>query len=146
MGIINIVQNVKKIHENYVVLIHVGNFYYCYGRDCYILSYLFPYKINILKNKIYSCSFPSTVLAKITNQLENKKINYIVLDKRHNYEVDEKQNFKNINTYQKYYEKGKEKYSTKMRIEKIYQYLMENINDKQLITEVEEKINERRKI
>ncbi len=146
MGIINIVENIKKIHEDYIVFIHVGNFYYCYGRDSYILSYLFNYKINILKNEIYSCSFPSSVLARILNQLENKKISYIILDKRHNYEVDDKQNFKNLNTYQKYYEKGKEKFSTKMRIEKIYQYLLENMDDKTFITEVEEKIHERRKI
>ena len=89
---------------NKIILIHVGNFYYCYGRDTYIMSYLFQYKVNILKDNIYSCSFPSTVYNKIINILQLKKINYIVLDKRCNYEVDEKQNFKNINAYQKYYE------------------------------------------
>ena len=78
MGIINIVKNVKKIHNNYVVLIKVGNFYYCYGRDTYIISYLFKYKINIMKNNIYSCAFSQNAINKVMAKLENSKINYLI--------------------------------------------------------------------
>ena len=38
MGIINIVENVKKIHPEYVVFVNIGKFYYTYGRDSYIIS------------------------------------------------------------------------------------------------------------
>ena len=50
MGIINIVENVKKIHPEYVVFVNIGKFYYTYGRDSYIISYLFNYKLNKFDN------------------------------------------------------------------------------------------------
>ena len=74
IGIINIVKNVKEIHNKYVVLVKVGSFYYCYGRDSYIISYLFKYKINILKDYTYSCSFPQNAINKVISVLENKQI------------------------------------------------------------------------
>ena len=146
MGIINIVKNVKKIHNNYVVLIKVGNFYYCYGRDTYIISYLFKYKINIMKNNIYSCAFSQNAINKVMAKLENSKINYLILDRRNNFEVNEQCNLKNLNKYDKYYEKAKNEISTNMRIEKIYQYLLENNHNKELINEIEKVINEGRKV
>lgn len=59
MGIINIVANIKEIYAEYITLVKVGNFFYCYGRDSYIISYLFNYKINILEKSVYSCAFPN---------------------------------------------------------------------------------------
>ena len=52
MGIINIVKNTKELYPKYVTIVKVGSFYYCYGRDCYIMAYLLRYKINILKDNI----------------------------------------------------------------------------------------------
>ena len=146
MGIIKIVENVKEIHREYVVLIKVGNFYYCYGRDSYIMSYLFQYKINILKDGMYSCAFSKNAIHKVTAKLENRKINYLILDRRNNYQVEEKCNYKNLNEYIKCYEKAKSEISSKMRIEKIYCELLDNIKDKELISEIEKVIYERRKI
>ena len=79
-------------------------------------------------------------------QLEGKKINYIVLDRRNNYEEQEKSNFKNLNSYEKYYELGKAENASKIRIEKITKYLKTHSKDKQLINNIESLINERRKI
>lgn len=146
MGIINIVQNVKEIHYKYIVLVKVGNFYYCYGRDSYIISYLFKYKINILDKNMYSCSFPQNALNKVLSMLEQKKINYVILDRRNNYEIIEKSDNRNLNRYDEFYEVGKKKKVTQMRIEKIYAYLLENVEDKELIEEIEKLINERRKV
>lgn len=145
MGIINIVKNVKEVHREYVVLVRVGNFYNCYGRDSYIISYLLGYKINILDNNIYNSSFPKSAYNKVLSILEKNKINYIVLDKRNNYDVEEEDNNKNLNNYQKFYEKAKKEIAKKMRIEKIYKYLL-LCNDENTIYEVEKTINERRKI
>ena len=146
MGIIKIVENVKEIHKEYVVLIKVGNFYYTYGRDSYIISYIFQYKINLLKNNIYSCAFSQNAIHKVTAKLENEKINYLILDRRNNYQVDEKCNHKNLNRYNKYYEKAKTEISSRMRIEKIYQYLLDNKSNKDLIAQMEKVMNEGRKI
>lgn len=145
MGIINIVKNVKEVHKEYVVLVRVGNFYNCYGRDSYISSYLLGYKINILDNNIYNSSFPKSAYNKVLSILEKNKINYITLDKRNNYDVEEENNNKNLNKYNEFYEKAKKEIAKKMRIEKIYKYLL-SCNDENTIYEVEKTINERRKI
>lgn len=145
MGIINIVKNVKEVHKEYVVLVRVGNFYNCYGRDSYIISYLLGYKINILDNNIYNSSFPKSAYNKVLSILEKNKINYIILDKRNNYDVEEEGNNKNLNKYNEFYEKAKKEIAKKMRIEKIYKYLL-SCNDEKTIYEVEKTINERRKI
>ena len=140
------VQNVKEIHYKYIVFVKVGNFYYCYGRDSYIISYLFNYKINILNQNIYSCSFPQNALNKVIANLEQKKINYLILDRRNNYEIIEKSDNKNLNRYDKFYEIGKKKKVMQMRVEKIRSYLLENMEDKELIERIEKAINERRKV
>lgn len=145
MGIINIVKNVKEVHKEYVVLVRVGNFYNCYGRDSYIISYLLGYKINILDNNIYNSSFPKSAYNKVLSILEKNKINYIVLDKRNNYDIEEKDNNKNLNKYEEYYEEAKKKIAKKMRVEKIYKYLL-SCDDENTIYGVEKAINERRKV
>lgn len=145
MGIVNIVQNVKECYKEYIVMIKIGNFYYVYGRDSYIISYLFQYKMNILKNGIYSCSFPQNAINKVIAKLENVKINYLILDRRNNYKEEEKSNNKNLNTYNKCYENAKKELGRRMRIEKLYQYLLEN-KDNELINKIEKVINENRKI
>ena len=145
MSIINIVKNVKEIHKDYVVLVRVGNFFNCYGRDSYIISYLLSYKINIMDNNIYGCAFPKSAYSKVISRLEQNKINYIILDKRNNYDVEEKSNNKNLNKYDEIYQIAKKKIVQKMRVEKIYKYLL-NCDNENTIYEVEKLLNERRKI
>lgn len=130
----------------YVFLLIAYNFYYCYGRDSYIISYLLNYKINILKDYTYSCSFPQNAVNKVISVLENKQINYIILDRRNNYEIIEKSDNRNLNKYDKIYEIGRKEKAKKMRVEKIYSYLLENSNDTEFIDKIEKVINERRKI
>ena len=47
MGIINTIKNIKLVHPNDIALVNVGKFYYAYGKDAYILSYLFKYKFRL---------------------------------------------------------------------------------------------------
>lgn len=141
MSILTMVKNIKQIHNKDIVFVKLGKFYYCYGKDSYIISFFFGYKLNLVENTIYSCGFPSQSLNKITSKLENKKINYVIVDRRNNYEIEQKEDFKNLNTYDKYYEKAKEEIGTKLRIQKINTYLLENIdknNIKKLIVNIEE--------
>ncbi len=145
-NIINVVKNVKTICKDYVVLVEIGTFYYCYGKDAFIISYIGKYKIDIIKENIYSSAFPKTAYNKIISKLEENKINYIILDRRNNYAEREKSNNKNLNNYEKYYQISKEELAIRMRIEKIKKYLELNMQDKELITKIERIINERRKI
>lgn len=145
-NVINIVKNVKQICNNYIVLVEIGTFYYCYGKDAFIISYIGNYKINIIQDNIYSCSFPTVAHNKIISKLEEHKINFIILDRRNNYEEVERSNNKNLNNYEKYYDASKKELASKMRVEKINKYLKENMRDKELIEDIERLINERRKV
>ena len=119
MSILNTIATIKEVHREYVLLVKIGSFYYCYGRDAYVVSYLFHYKINIIEKNTNACSFPQVAYNKVISTLERYEINYIVIDRKNNYSVDEKSNNKNLNKYNEIYVKAKEELVTKMRIEKI---------------------------
>lgn len=106
MSIIETIKIIKKVQINNIVLLKVGKFIYSYGKDAYIMSYIFKYKIKLNKENIYICGFPKEKLNKVMATLENKKINYAVLDRRNNYRVDEKDDNKNLNKYNEYLEKA----------------------------------------
>ena len=149
MSIINIVKNIKQVHPEHIILIKIGKFYYSYSKDAYIISYIFGYKLKNIEENIKVCAFPIFILNKIMAKLEENKINYIIIDRRNNYEVDEKSDNGNLNKYNLYLEKSKKYINQKNKIEEIYNYLISNIeNDtnNELIKEIERQINERRKI
>ena len=149
MKVVNIVKAIKQIHPEYIVLIKIGKFYYSYSKDAYIVSYIFNYKLKIVEENIRVCAFPVFILNKIMAKLGENKINDIVIDRRNNYEVDEKIDNGNLNKYNFYLEKSKRYINQKNRIEEIYNYLVYNIEkneNNKLIKEIESLINERRKI
>ena len=150
MGIVNVVSEVKKVHQKELILISIGKFFYAYGKDAYILSYIFEYKLmKIEQENVYSCAFPKQSYPKVTAKLENLKINYIILDRRNNYNVDEKSHNRNLNNCQKYFGKARLTINKKIRIERINKYLLNNLENEQIYTilkNVEEVINGKRKI
>ena len=77
--------------------------------------------------------------------LENKKINYIIVDRRNNYEVVQELNNGNLNKYEEIFEKARIEINYNIRVENIVQYLMENRNTK-LLLEMERLIVEGRKV
>lgn len=87
--------------ENTVKLIKKGGFYNVYNDDCYILYYLFDYKIT--NNKL---GFPISIITKVITILENNHINYYITE-------SEKQQYTN-NSYSKYLNLGKVKYAKEM--------------------------------
>ncbi len=148
MGIINMVKTIKQVHPNDVVFIKVGNFFHVYGKDSYIISYFFAYKLKKIEN-ISSCGFPSNSLNKIIAKLEENKVNYIIVDRRNNYEIDEISDNRNLNNYIKIFKKAKIYVNYKTRIDNINNFMLENIdkeNFKIIIQKMEEVIDERRKI
>ena len=91
-----------------------------YGKDAFIISYIFKYKLRKVEEpNIYSCAFPKNSYNKVIAKLENSKINYIVIDRRNNYEIDEELNNNN------YIINNIEKDSTKNIIKKIEEILNE---------------------
>lgn len=150
MSVENMVNTIKKIHPNYIAIIKIGVFYHVYGKDSYILSYLFGYKKKIFGKNNFTCGFPKSSLGYVQTTLENKKINYILIDRAHQYEVDEKVDFKNKNKYTEIFEIAHKNVLLQERALNIYNYLIENIENvdlKNKIIKIEEIIhNEERKV
>lgn len=150
MGIINVISNIKKVHREDIVLVKIGKFYYSYGKDAYILSYKFGYKLMKIENfNVYSCAFPTQSYPKVTADLERCKINYLLVDRRNNYDVEDFFNNSNLNTYNKWFEKSQKNISIKIRMDKIYNYIIENIDKdyiRNTLNKMEEIINETGKI
>ena len=95
------------------------------------------------------CGFPESSKNRVIAKIEEKKMNYIILDRRNNYEVEEINDNKNLNTYSKYFEKARKYINYKIRIDKINNFLIENIGNesfKEIISKMEEIIDERRKV
>lgn len=51
-------------------------------------------------------AFLKKYFGKVVSTLEEKKINYLVIDPRNNYDVDEKSDNRNLNTYEKEFNKA----------------------------------------
>lgn len=132
MKLTNIVKTIKQIKTETILLLQVGEFYYQYGKDAYIMAYIFGYKIKIIENNIPFSGFPKQALNKVISKLEDKEINYIIINKSLNYEVIEEQNFKNKNNYLKYYKISKDYITKRNRINEIYKKLMNSVNEKNL--------------
>ena len=148
MSVVKIVETIKSIHPEHIVLVKIGEFYHVYGRDSYILSYLFKYKLKKVEDKTSSCGFPSSGINKILANLEQNEISYLILDRRNNYEVDEKYDSKK-NSYKKNFDKAYDYVRLKNRIDTIYDYMIDNIfkqDFQRVIVEVENILYERRKI
>ena len=149
MAMSTMIKTIKEVHNKDIVLIKIGSFYHAYGKDAYILSYIFGYKLKKFEREYVTCGFPIDSISKVMAKLEEKKINYVLLDKRNNYEVDEKSNNKNLNTYDKIYEISRKYVNLKRRIDDIYEILVDNIESEDIkskIIQIEEIIYEGRKI
>ena len=144
-----IITAIRLIHKDSICLFKVGTFFHCYNRDTYILSYLFGYKIRDIEKDGKECGFPVGAVNKVISQLEHKKINYVIIDKRNNYNEEEFCNFNDLNNYKKYFEKAKGYINYRKRIENINQFLLEHLeeeNFKDLLGRIENEIYKGRKI
>ena len=119
-----------------VVIRKSGGFYNVFDDDAIIISYLTGYKITDGR-----CGFPLNSLNKVTNLLEDNKVNYTVKEKM---EDEEKKNYKKNNKYSNVLDKGKKKISIDYRINDIIKKI-NNISYNRLcdlLDIIEEYINE----
>ena len=131
--------NIKDLFPNYVVLVKVGTFYDAYFYDAKILAYIFKYKIKFVSG-VDVVGFPISSIKRVLYILEQKNINYILVDKKHNYEEEDKQDFKKKNKYDVIKKEAVLFLDNQDRIDKISTYLRENVDK---ISAVEELIYER---
>ena len=107
--------------EKTLQLYKIGKFYNIYGDDAIILNYLFGYKI-LIDGKV---GFPESALIKVINTIEDKKIDYQIINKDEN---DVIKKYGNFNSYNKILKQALEYRNIKSRIERI-QELINNISD-----------------
>ena len=105
--------NSVKIRKN-------GTFYNVFDKDMYILYFLLNYQIK--NDKI---GFPKSALNKVINILEENKISYEVIGENIN------NNFKNLNKYNNYYQKGLKKHEKDIYYTDIIDKL-NNLNEEKL--------------
>ena len=144
MKLVNMIKVIKQIHPEDLVLLKVGSFYHAYGKDAYIIAYLFNYQMKKVDNNYDTCGFPKSTINKVKAILEEKQINYLLISRSENYEVEEEEKGKD-NKYAYYYSIAHKYISKKTRINDIYQYLLENIskdNMKEKIVKIEELLYE----
>ena len=141
MSVINMAKNIKEVHPNALVCYKVGAFVNCYGKDAYIISYLFDYKIRMVTDSMISIGFPINAIPKITARFQREKINYIIIDTKSNYNVDEEEDYNNLNRYNEVMDKAQKEVKIKVRVQKISNYLIEN-KKIELIREIEKLIDE----
>ena len=149
MSIVDNIRTIKKVHIKDIAMVQVGKFIYAYGKDAYIMSFVFGYKARLIENNTYVCGFPRNKIKNVMATLENKKINYIILDRRNSYRVDEKSNNKNLNRYDDYLDKAIKYVKRKQKIDYIYNYLINNVEKDEIdkiIKVMKKEIDERGKI
>ena len=134
MSMENSVRWIKKIHPTSVVLVKAGKFYQCLGKDAYIVAGMFDYKLR--RDKYVSCGFPLSALNKVKVELEKEKVDYIVVDKRNEYEVICREEFKKENKYEEIFAIGKTKELIKRKAEKINKYIIENITNEEVVKKI----------
>ena len=146
MSAIKVIREIKEIHPEDVIISIVGAFCKVYGKDAYIIARIFGYKIIKDKdNNIFSCGFPKKSLNKVIAQLEHKKINYIVVNNSDNYNVEHRENFKNLNNYKLEFYKSSIYVKNIVRINKINENLLINVKNEKLsekLGKIEKIINE----
>ena len=138
MSLENSMKLIKRIHPDSVVLVKIGKFYQCFDKDAYIVSDIFEYKLK--KDKYISCGFPLSSLNKVMIGLENEEVSYVVIDRRNEYEVTAREDFKNKNSYYEKYKIAKLKEKVTKRVEKLDKFVFEKIlsGDKEIISKVKE--------
>lgn len=116
MGLIKEAKRIKKIHPNYLILYKSGAFYKAFGKDAYLLGMLLDYDIRIVNNNVAMCGFPLKSSFKVRTKIEDKEINYMIIEPRNNYDVEIKEDFGNLNEYDRQFKKA---YSQNKRKKKI---------------------------
>ena len=148
MGKVNMVKHIKEIHPEALVLLKVGAFYETYGKDAYIIAYLFDYRLKE-ESKVPKSGFGRSALKKVLTKIEEEKIDYLLLDVRNNYDVDEKQENRNLNRYTEVYEKSRKYVKKKRKIAEIIDLMNKMIEKEDFdkkIKQIEVFLSEARKI
>ena len=140
MAKIRMIKEIKNAFPYTLILLKEGSFYKEFGKDAIVMNYIFNYKIknDVVSDiegisTIQSVGFPLNSLPKILSTLEDKKIDYKVIDKSANYKELESKDFKQKNMYQEVLISGIQLYDRKFIFyNKIVERIEKNIEDEKM--------------
>ena len=137
MGVVSMAKDIKKVHPDAIVCYKVGAFIQTFGKDAYIVSYLFDYSLRDAAEDVPTSGFPKNAIPKVCAKLEQKKINYVIIDTKNDYDVDEKFDVKNLNQYNIVLEKARKYIKIKKRLKSIEEELLEQFDDENIAKKIE---------
>ncbi len=129
------IDDIKKVENNSLIIILDLDKYIVYYNDIYILYYFFNYKYFVNKKGKYLTN-SLKYLNRVIKILNEYKINYLVLEKRNNYNTLMNKKFDD-NFYKYYIKKGKTKYKRKKIINNMYKSL-KKIDNVRILKIIEE--------
>lgn len=112
----------KSEYKGYVLFIKAGNFYEVIENDALIINSIFGYKVKKFSGT-FKCGFPVKKLSDILCVLNDKKINYLVVDSQ----IVTSEDFGDNNTYKDFDFDVNKVLLNLMRIDKINNYLNDNL-------------------
>jgi len=118
-------------YEDYIIFIKVGSFYEVFDKDSLILNELFDYKLKKIKDNI-KVGFPVKKIESIIKLMGN--INYVIVDKD-----IEKMEFDD-NKYNEYSYDVNKVILNFIKLERVYNYLIDNIVDGDLLNNIDKLI------
>ena len=130
---------IRKLHMDTVIIVDNYEDYYVYDNDTYIVSYLTNLAVKKSKNNMYLRN-NINYLNFLIKILRENNVNFIVVSKRHGYNVSYECIFSN-NNYNKIMKKGRLVYKRKKEIIKIKNKLkLDILNSKEKIKDIKELI------
>ena len=138
MSVVNMAKDIKKIYPTSIVCYKVGAFMQIFGKDAYIVSYLFGYSIKEVNSKesIASCGFPKNAINKVIAKLERNKLNYVIIDTRNNYDVESKSDNKNLNDYEEILQKAQRYIRCEKRLKQVVETLLDKVEKEDTIDKI----------
>lgn len=73
-------ETLKEDNENLIYLFECGNFYIALDSDAIVLNELFDLKLTKFSNLCDKCGFPKNAIDKYKELLNNKKIEYKIIE------------------------------------------------------------------
>lgn len=140
MSVFHVLEIGRQLHRNTVFIIDCYDRYYIYDKDCYVIYQIFHFDIHGGKNIFITNKIE--YLPYLIKKLEEERIDYKVLGKRHGYNIISENTFLD-NRYCKTLKNGKLVYHRTKKLNKIYHklnYLLKDNPNKltQILNRIEE--------
>ena len=132
MRLMETYKDYKERFPKYVIIIKCGNFYEVFNEDSYVIHNLCNYKVRIVGDN-RKLGFPILAYNKVIDNLNKKKVNYIIVNE--DKYIKNKINRNNYNSYLEYTDSIQDRIDliynklNKLKDEKSFMYLLYKIEE-----------------